>query len=429
MNKPAPPSSADEVIVRRLRWLTCIFAGVLVAATWPLWKPISPFPEIPWMEHWVRYPRTAWDVSIAGNLPVFLLLQLLEIKRTWLRRSLNAYFAVTGLIYLLFDQHRLQPWVVQMLILTTLLAFSSARTGVRCARLLVVSIYVHSALSKVDVAFLDSHGQFLLDGLTTALGLSTELWSETARRALTAMFPVGELLAALCLTWPRSRRLGLILAILMHVMLLLTLGPWGHGHHAGVLIWNVYFILLDLLIFRQTTPEENAMTELPDREFNMCSAGVSRRVGIPAAWAGTMFFVFLPCLNWWGLWDHWPSWAVYSSRPSIVEVYVPEGHIERLPTSLQTLVSSPEPLSDQCRVNLDAWSFEMLRCPMYPQERYRVAVALALSNECHIDAMRLVIHSSPDRWTGEREAVVLKGTAEIQARADSFWLNTKARLE
>lgn len=419
--------SAEELVVIRLKWLMFLFTGLLVTATGPLWLPRAPFPAIPWFEYWTTFPRIAGDVSVAGNLLIFLLLQLIKIRRTWLRRCLNGYFATTGVVYLLLDQHRMQPWVCQMLMLSTILTLSDARTGIRCARLLTISIYVHSALSKFDMAFLDSHGQWLLEGLATSIGVSTELWSETTRMVLAGLFPVGELLTALLLLWPRARRIGLWFAIVMHVILLLTLGPLGHGHHYGVLIWNVYFILMDLLIFRRIAPDDDSAVEVNTSPQSHWIPTGPAKLDNSVTQGLTAIFVLLPCLSWWNSWDHWTSWAVYSSRPAIVEVYIPEDDIQRLPTTLQPFVGAPLPLSDMCPVNLDAWSFETQWCPMYPQERYRLAIAFALADRHQIEKMRVIIRSSPNRWTGNRQEKTLEGLPAIRSQMKSFWLNTHAR--
>ncbi len=428
MTDSAPSHSTDAVIVTRLRRLMCVFTGLLVAATWPLWIPGPEFPDIPWLESFRSLREDSFDWIFVLGLAVCLVMEFRGLDRNLIRTRFIRGICLIPLIFVLIpDQHRLQPWVFQMLMMATLLTIPQERTAVYCLRLFTISIYVHSALSKFDMAFVDSHGQWLLDGLTTSLGMSTEFWSETTRQVLAGMFPIGELLTALLLLWPRTRRMGLKLAILMHVILLLALGPLGYGHHAGVLIWNVYFILMDVLIFRDPFPGEDASTKLNDGEQGCWSPVGPRKVENGIAWGVTTIFALLPCLSWWGLWDHWPSWAVYSSRPAIVEVFVPEGDIERLPKTLQPFVGPPAPLSDRCPVNLDAWSFSTLWCPMYPQERYRVAVAAAIGDLNGIEDMRVIIRSSPDRWTGNRQVTTLEGLHAIRERADGFWLNTHAR--
>src|SRR5690606_31868401 len=127
----------------------------------------------------------------------------------------------------------------------------------------------------------------LLEGLAASIGLSTAMWSETTRRVLAALFPLGELLVAAALLWPRSRRIGLLLAIVMHIALLLTLGPLGHDQKPAVLLWNVFFIGLVFLLFGRSARGVNP-------------AGVGHHPVQSIAVGLTTFMVLLPCLSWWG---------------------------------------------------------------------------------------------------------------------------------
>jgi hypothetical protein len=73
------------------------------------------------------------------------------------------------------------------------LVFASARdsAAAACARWLAIGIYVHSAFSKFDAAFLESHGQMLLDGLLSPLSLDARFWSAESRHRAAMMFPLG----------------------------------------------------------------------------------------------------------------------------------------------------------------------------------------------------------------------------------------------
>ncbi len=428
MTDPAPQLATDVVVVTRLRRLMCLFTGLLVASTWPLWIPFSEFPDIPWINWFCDAPEISLEWMLLGMLAIWLVLEFWGLPHDRLKGWICRWIFMSPIFFVLvMDQCRMQPWVCQMLMLGTIVAIPNASTALRCARILTISIYLHSAISKVDMSFLESHGQWLLEGFAASVGLSTDMWSETMRRTLAGMFPIGELVTALLLAWPRTRRVGLGFVIVMHLVLLLSLGPWGHGHHSGVLLWNVYFVLMDLLIFRKTQPDEPCAPIETPAKLPFGISTVPTRTDNVAVYVLTSVFALLPCLSWWGLWDNWPSWAVYSSRPSIVEVYVPEAETIWLPESLQPFVEPPEPLSDECRVNLDAWSFATQKCPMYPQERYRVAIAIALIERPFINEMRMVIHGPPDRWTGERETTVFEDAAAIRQKADGYTLNAWPR--
>jgi len=120
--------------------------------------------------------------------------------------------------------------------------------------LFVIGFYFHSAVTKFDYSFLHTLGQQFLDALAALLGTPLDDWSDRARFTLAAAFPAGELAIAVGLCFAATRRVALAAALLLHGTLLLILGPWGLGHKPGVLIWNVFFIVQDVLLFGASLP-------------------------------------------------------------------------------------------------------------------------------------------------------------------------------
>jgi hypothetical protein len=430
--REAAAQTAADLTVRRLRWVMALCTGLLAAATWPLWLPETPVPQIPWTRWAARLPRGPGEFALVANLAVFLLLQFLDIRRTWLRCGLNAYFFLASVpLLLLLDQHRLQPWVWQMLIGAGIIAMSrSSRVTLVCLRWLTISVYFWSALSKFDRAFVEGHGQVLLSGLADSVGLSTDIWSESLRRTLAAAMPVGEFGVAILLIAWRTRRLGLWAAIAMHAALILALGPTGLGHEWGVLIWNGFFIASAWLLFGNVAAgEPQASAWRPRSTHPQAGAGGSSSAwGSPSAWGApvlTVLAVLLPALSLVGWWDWWPSWAVYSSRPAVVRMLVHEDETGRLPPTLQPHVGPAPPLSQWRPVNLDGWSFASCWCPMYPQQRYRLAVIAAVAEQAGIEP-RIEIRSTPDRWTGRRGEQTLSADA-LPQQLQAYWCNTSPR--
>jgi len=414
----APDESRAAQTVRRLRRVMALFTGLLVASTWPLWLPASQLPQIPWLGWTVSLPRGPGEIVLVGNLVVFLLLQFLNTPRKWFRQ-LQLYFFLTSVpLLLLLDQHRLQPWAWQMLIGAGVIALShSPRLSLRCLQWFTISIYVWSAISKLDWAFIEGHGQLLVSGLASSLGLSAAVWPEALRQLLAAALPVAEFAVAVLLAIPTARRIGLWSAIAMHVALILTLGPTGLGHEWGVLIWNVYFIIQAWLLFGESS--RIALTaEFPERDPQEDPL-------LSPALALTAIASLAPALSLIGSWDWWPSWAVYSSRPAVVQMLVEQQDIDRLPPTLRPHVGAPQPLSNWCPVSIDAWSYAACWCPIYPQERYRLAVIASISRDSGVRP-RVIVRSSPNRWTGQRSESEL--TAEdLDRRLEEFWINTDPR--
>src|SRR5690606_33293969 len=92
--------------------------------------------------------------------------------------------------------------------------------------------------------------------LTNALGWDLAAAPPAVRRTAVALLPVGEIALFGGLLLPKTRRAAKWVSVGMHLALLGILGPWGLGDKPGVLIWNVYFIAQNLLLFRSVPSPE-----------------------------------------------------------------------------------------------------------------------------------------------------------------------------
>lgn len=391
---------------RSLRLLIALFIGILISVSWPLWFGASDFPRIPWLQSLCSAP--VWVDTIAIGVLWLSLLGMVFEKSD--RKWPEALFLLgLGTLFLL-DQHRLQPWAWQMWLSMLSLYVLRRDVGLSMCRWVVISIYFFSALSKFDAEFLQSHGQLLLNGLCDAVGIESQFWSAQTKSRLAAIFPVGEAFTALLLMRRQWCKYGLFTSIVMHGCLLLTLGPLGLNHEPGVLIWNVYFILQNFILFGPTT---------------------SLQASPRAAWYPSIPIVIvlaLPILNVVNRYDHWPSWAVYCSRPAQVKISIHESETEKLPTSLQPFMT-PQPLSEWQTISLDGWSFAERHVPLYPQERYRLAVIMQVCIESHVreEALYVDVRSTPNRSTGQRSSHSYHGMLEVSDRLAEFYVNTQAR--
>lgn len=360
------------------------------------------------------FVTAASGVLISLAIALFANSPALRTAGSMPRRIRAVAGATVLLLYATFDHLLLQPWVWQFALLTLFLMFDDARS-LRWAMRLTVSIYLFSALSKFDPAFFDGLGQVLGWGLLKPLGLDGD---DVPLRSLAMLMPAIEAAAGLLLLFRPTRTLGVIVATLMHVGLLLALGPWGLDHYSGVLLWNVAFIpLVGVQFFRN----DERLLEWP------ASFGLG---GVVAA-----ALLLLPGLEPFGLWDHWPGWSVYSTRSSRVTLEIvpakPDPEIEpNHPPRLDgfPFLGEPAPLADYVPVKLEAWCFAVRRQPPYPQERYKVAIAAAFLSECGtLDAFRLTIRRpSRNRFAAEPiETQTITTEAELNALLRSYWLNTQ----
>ena len=460
-------------------WAVC--GLLLIAVSWRLWLPSSEFPQVA-LFAWAALAPT-W-LTYASSLGMLLCLATLTVvTRASAPRTVALYgFVLTWAVLVVLNQHRIQAWAYQFALLAIAFSLSKPSRGLAWMRGLAISIYIFSALGKLDYAFVHTVGQqFLLvisgwlQGLFGA-GRLDALGGEF-RTALALLFPLAELAVALLLAVPRVRPAGVVGAILLHASLLALLGPSGLNHESGVLLWNLFFLGQTIWLFAPLTfflpsrtqagargegerlsngatattsdpPPPSGPHESESRACvpaSRCGSWTSPLSACQAGWrrmawqswfpAGVgewllLATLILPLFEPWGWWDHWPSWGLYSPRNSRVQLEVHRTAWDRLPPDVRKwgrgLEADPsDPFSGSwVQVDLSAWSLDRLQVPIYPQQRFQLAVAIDFLKRWDLDrSFRLQLLGMSDRWTGQRSTVTLNDLTEAQRATKRYRFN------
>ena len=412
-----------EARATHLRRAMALSALVLIAVTWRLWTPQTVFPQVPFFRWAAGLPAWCEWIGLAG-----MVLPLTAVGWSpggrWGTRGLLIFAASTAGMVLL-DQERLQPWAYQFMLMAVVLAVADARVALPLLRILIVSFYFHSALSKFDYTFLHTLGAQFLAALAGSFGGSVASWSEPWRLVAAAVFPVGELLIAVGLCFLRTRRLALGGAVLLHVLLLLILGPWGLNHKLGVLVWNVYFIWQDLVLFGGRRPTSSIVADgpapVPQSTSTLGVLGFAQAVILAA-----VLLPFLAPTTWF---DLWPSWGLYAASAERVSLLIHRRELEQLPGDLQAFAVPTDDADDPwIPLRLDRWALAALDAPIYPQSRYQLGVAEAVIVRYQLgNRARVVRFALANRWTGARQHEILAGMPQVLAAGEDYFFNTRPR--
>ncbi len=413
------PAAKTAIGDRFLIRLLAAGSVALIVATWPLWTPQSLFPQVPLVSIAGYMPRMAeW-----GLLVILLIALIAEffVDERRICRCACAVFGLSSLGLILIDQHRLQPWAWQFVILSFVFAVADATTAKSCWRWLVISIYAWSAWSKMDQGFVIGHGRFLLNGLFQSIGLmkGIETFTGPVRWGMAASIPIFEMLIAVGLCWQRTLLIALIGTSCMHVSLLLALGPFGHQHQPGVLIWNLFFLVQNWMLFRNT----HAYSE-PQFNSMICSNGI----GNCFARLIVIFAILWPSLELFGLCDHWPAWAVYAAKPERVTVFVHSDELSKLPDNLRQYFHAHPIIDEWHLLRIDRWSLNTVYAPIYPQDRFQVGVALGIARRYDLHQIRVVIEGPANRWTGTRDVNQYIGIESVNKLADSYRCGAQPKI-
>jgi hypothetical protein len=425
-------SPDDPQLARRVTWL-CRLLGVgglaLLAVTWRLWTPQDVFPRVP-LFAWA--PPRWWDWASFAMLVAGLLGLCLPARY---RRISAATVAGGFAIQFLADQHRLQPWAWQFFILAVVIALADDRTAFRGWFLLAVMIYAWSALSKADDAFVADFAAILRRTMMTPIeliGLKWTLVGEFVLEKLTQLLAILPALVEIAipgLALPvRTRRWAFRLSAVMHLYLITLLGPWGLGHQPGVLLWNLFFIGQNALLFGDCSLSFpfSLWTTVVDRPLTGSLARTRR-------WVTESFLTFVllwPALEPWGYCDAWLGWAVYVPRFQQVDVRI---HDDALNGPLSELNEFAEasgpwktymepPLTSEMEVR--RMSLKTLGVPAYPNHRFAVGVALDWQSRVDEAVVEAALFHRRDRFAaGFFHERTYATPAEIEAYARTFRVN------
>ncbi len=410
--KHAPSEIADETTADDGLRFARFWAGglmLLILATAPLWglrwSGRSDLPAIAWLPGGERLGAVdpCWTVLVLTALA----LAALDIKRriAWCAAGLGL-----GLLVLI-DQHRLQPWVYQSLAYAAIFALLPWREGRRWVTAIAVSIYGYSAIGKFDYQFVHTVGRDFVDVLSAPLG---GLQETSATRAALLM-PIAELAAAVLIAVPATRRIGGLLAIVMHATLITLLGPWLLDHSWGVLCWNAVLAVQSYLLF--VKPPD--VRFLPDAKSSLWERTASvLRWPLRAVLLGMLI---APLFERQGYWDHWTSWALYSPHNSRAEIQLHQSAFSRLPDDLQSYLRGDTDADRWYDLDIESWSLQRRSVPVYPQARYQLRMAQQLAERFELGpAIRVRVKGVADRWTGRRKSKDLVGSRQILAAEADF---------
>ncbi len=419
-----------DVALRLQRW-TAVSCLALIAATWRLWIPQTVFPQVPVFAILCTAP-TWLDWICLGCLIAGL--GVLAVGRSGTLNTSGCVLVLGSLlVFFCLDQHRFQPWAYQLWLFTAIWLCGGVSYRLKWMSWLMVSIYFYSALGKLDFEFLHTVGQQMLGAMANLVGQESSGISASRKLALVAIFPVIELAIAVGLAVPTSRRVAGIFAIGLHLALIVILGPLGLNHRLGVLIWNAQFVGQAYFLFvakRLSVPD----SEIAKRQLEPQLAGWPKGCLQTLCGALVALVIVMPSTERFGIWDYWPSWALYAPHSSRVVVEVAAPSVHRLPVELVALTNRPATEADEMPVwvsiPLDAWSLQSLHTPIYPQSRFQLGVARQIASVIDSEfAIRVTVLGAAGRFTGRRQSTILEGNSEIAKAGGIYWFNTIPRRQ
>lgn len=280
-------------------------------------------------------------------------------------RALIGTFLAIVAIFCLFDQTRWQPWVLLYAFMLAALGLFSWRKddtegqkrALHIAQLIVASTYFFAGVQKINSNFVNLIFPWMMQPVTDAVpALATPLYYfGIATPFIEAAFGIG-------LLTRRFRRISLIAAIGMHLLILAMLGPLGQNWNSIVWPWTAAMAIFDLLLFAGR--DAFSWREIfPARALSFHTLVL-------------LLFGILPILSFANLWDSYLSAALYSGNLTEAVIYATDAGQAALPADMQ---SRFQHTSDNISVlNMQRWAVEDLNVTPYSETRVFKAIARQL---------------------------------------------------
>ena len=381
-----------------------------------MWTPQTEFPQIPFFSVLTEVPGWADWLLLAGT--AIGLAVMIGYRRDQVLTWGVPLFLVAAIGLVLLNQHRLQAWTYLLVVATTIAFTLPSRLSLNFLRALLISVYVFSAISKLDYQFTHTVGQQMWSSVWPDF---TSL-SESIRIRLAVALPIGELLVALLLCIPGKivRGVGLWAAVTMHCGLILLFSPLGLDQLPGVIIWNAQFIVMLLILF---SPDYWWDADEPNQQPRHDPGRSLSTVGVVFA----CFVILFPLTQFWGICDHWPAWELYAPRTSRTRLILEPGQprMPGLPVRTTRLLGL-----NTDEVDWAEWSQSALGVPIYPQARFQLGCCralLTLEDAKRPAVAACVLESAADHRTGSRNDTRIRVIDIPRFGDQQYWLNTQPR--
>lgn len=337
----------------KLVTLIGILASVLLSLN--LWAGQRWFPKVPIFEQFTGL-TAPYDYV---NLIVLIILILLAFF-TQHKRSVGLLILFS--VYLCIDdQNRLQPWFYNYILILAILLFYKRRvdepnnynTVFISLQLLVALVYIFSGIQKFNSSFLSETFNWMISPLEDFFS-SRQM---TLFHKLGPVIPYIEIFIGLGLLFRPLRFIAVPIVIIMHLFILILLGPIGKSYNYVIWPWNVIMIVLNLLLFARVKQERFF-------DISFLFKGLSFYIVI------TLMLIF-PIFSLNNKYDSYLSSSLYSANTHDCKLILSNNAYNKLPYYTRNFVSKEE---DFNVLYIKHWALEELKTPCVPEYRIFKAV-------------------------------------------------------
>ena len=386
--------------VNALRRVTAAAFLITLFISPKLWLTTRDYPLTP---IWSRLPQPPYPLDYVlfwGMAGALLAAALLPDPRGVLK-----IVCIIALLWAILDQSRWQPYfLIYMAFLACLFALPFERRGTWSAaeikwallpaRLLIVFAYLYSGLQKLNHEFVTKISPWMMGPLQRMIHFDVMRLSGGWVTAMALSAAAGEAAGGVLLLFPKTRRPAALFLAAMHGFVLLMIGPLGYKWNQVIWPWNIVMIVALWALFWKQEGDPWPTPRL------MCPAWWRTARARSPIMVPTMAFLFgiMPLLSFWGRWDSYLSFSLYSGSLCKRDIQIDPEDYNRMPSAAQAATDPDSGFVDQIE-----WSIAEMGAMPYPEPRIALSIGRALARRARHGAVRVQISGKPNMLTGQRK--------------------------
>jgi uncharacterized membrane protein YphA (DoxX/SURF4 family) len=389
------------------RGIAATLAGSLLL-TLPLWLTKRDYPLTPVIDA-LRHIPSPFDYILLGVMFLALAGVVLLRNPRW---PIVAVCCI-ALLWVAIDQSRLHPYLFHSVaLLASLLPIAWEQReswnpdylhwSLAPGMVLLVFTYLYSGLEKLNYEFVHWVFPDVIAPVAGWIGVSVDDIPETLLIVAGLTAALFEAAGGVLLIFLRTRRVAAICLTIMHLFIILAVGPTGSDSNRAILAWNVGMIIAIWSLFGTATTDSSSPPFFSRAWWMQALRIRSDPSGYPhlaqaLTIAGiTILFGIMPILGFAGWWDSYPSFALYSGNTLNALIWVDPADHSRLPVVAQ------QALREDGTLDLNKWSLAETGATFYPEPRIVLNIGKTITERwAQHDAIAWMA-STPNTFTGER---------------------------
>lgn len=340
-------------IFSRLKLVKLVVAvGMLISilTSWNLWAGQRWLPTCPIIPDLYLSPPYDYLLLAAQIILLIILLFTTKVRLVlFLILLLNCFMVI-------LDQNRLQPWFFIYNSIFLVLFFYDWRIDnvnnyysyFIILQILFSAVYVYSGIQKLNSHFISETFPWFIKPLEGILSLRQ---LQTISKA-GYMVPIIEIGIGVFILIKPLRFIAIPMMIIMHLVIIVIMGPTGRNYNAVIWPWNLVMIAIGILLFSGKTTE---------RYFS-----IAHLFSVPVFYLIIGLFWIAPAANFFNKWDAYLSFSLYSGNTNDVNIELTEAAYKNLPLYVRHHVVFE---NNQYVLYPKWWCMNELNVPLYPEKR------------------------------------------------------------